>query len=619
MPEEDPGIQIQNERSRMQAIISELKGLEMSLAIVTDTKSHHELQKQFRAKVNEFEKIFSDFYEVVKKGYAQNTKLIAALAEARQQMVLMQEEIDKLSAPPLSYGVYLSANEDGTVNVSVHGRKVKVNLHPSIKQDMLKPGQEVILNEGMNVIAVAGFEKQGEAVSVKEILDDERLLVACRANEDRVCFIAEPLKGTNIRVGDHLMMDLKTGYVYEKLPKSEVEDLLLEEVPNISYKDIGGLSQQIRTIQENIELPFTPAGRGQYAKMELTAPKGVILFGPPGCGKTLIAKAIARSLADRISREVGESVKGFFINIKGPEILNKYVGESERKIREIYLKAREKASAKSPVIVFIDEADSVLRARGAGISSDVEITIVPQFLAELDGVESLENVITILASNRQDLIDPAVLRPGRVDIKIRVDRPDKRGAAEIFAIYIKPTLPLHPKYFDEKHHQFSEMYRGFGGDPKLVINHMIEQATRRLWASKEEPYEYGPSGKRTIADNRIIEFLTEKGDIIIYLKDVASGAMIKSIVDRAKKNAIRRALNGQEEGLLTADFCLAVEQEMHENEELPNTEADVQRWLDIQGRRERVVRVKRSFVDQRKEKGEKEVVVEGVANTGQYL
>lgn len=564
------------------------------------------------------DELYLSMYNAARATKTGNDKLVAAMREMREQVMAMQEQLDRLSAPPLSYGIFHSANSDGTANVFLSGRESKVNVSRNIKLDSLRPGQEVLLNGFMAIVGIRAYGTRGEVVAVKEVLDDNRILVAVRADDERVCSRAEPLRETKIRVGDHLLMD-GIGFVYEVMPRSEVEDLMLEEVPDISYGKIGGLRLQIQNIQENIELPFTPQGRAQYAKMRLTPSKGVLLFGPPGCGKTLIAKAIARSLANRLSEAFGKNIKGFFINIKGPEILNKWVGESERKIREIFIRAREKASSESPVIVFIDEADSVLRTRGAGISSDVEITIVPQFLAELDGVEAIENVIVILASNRQDLIDPAILRPGRIDLKVKIDRPDKQGVAEIFAIYLEPTLPFHPKYFDEKHPGFAELYREFGGDQNLVVNHMITEATRRLWASKEEPYQYrGGDGNPVFADNRIIEFVTERGDITIYLKDVVSGAMIKSIVDRGKKRAIMRALEGKEEGLMTVDLCVAIEQEMFENQELPNTEADIQRWLDIQGRRERILRVKQSFVDQRKKK-EKEREVERVVNTGQYL
>src|SRR5467141_2029951 len=360
------------------------------------------------------------------EAFNQNEKLVNRLYEAREQITSLKEEVDKLCAPPSTYGVYLSVNEDGTVNILSQGRKVKVNLHPSIKTETLKPGQELILNEGLNVVETAGYEIQGEVVILKEQLDAERAIVTQRADEDRVGIIADPLRQVKLKIGDHLLIDAKSGYLLEKLPKSEVEDLSLEEVPDISYEDIGGLGTQIESIKDAVELPYLYSD--YYKEHHLAPPKGVLLYGPPGCGKTMIAKAVANNLAARISEKRGEKVKGFFLNIKGPELLNKYVGETERKIREIFIKAREKAAEDVPVVVFFDEMDALFRTRGSGISSDVETTIVPQLLAEIDGVEHLKNVIVIGASNRQDLIDPAILRPGRLDVKIKIERPDRSAA-----------------------------------------------------------------------------------------------------------------------------------------------------------------------------------------------
>ncbi|PYM41800.1 MAG: proteasome ATPase, partial [Candidatus Rokuibacteriota bacterium] len=352
------------------------------------------------------------------QAFNQNEKLVNALYEAREQITALKEEVDKLCAPPSTYGVYLSPNDDGTVNILSQGRKVKVNLHPSLKPEALKPGQELILNEGLNVIEAAGYEIQGEVVVLKEQLDPERAVVTLRADEEKVGIIADPLRSQRLKTGDHILMDAKSGYLLEKLPKSEVEDLTLEEVPDIGYDDIGGLIDQIEAIKDAVELPYLYAD--YYKEHKLTPPKGVLLYGPPGCGKTMIAKAVANNLAEKISEKRGEKIKGYFLNIKGPELLNKYVGETERKIREIFQKAKEKANEDVPVVVFFDEMDALFRTRGTGISSDVETTIVPQLLAEIDGVEGLKNVIVIGASNRQDLIDPAILRPGRLDVKIKI-------------------------------------------------------------------------------------------------------------------------------------------------------------------------------------------------------
>ena len=361
------------------------------------------------------------------QAFNQNEKLVNTLYEAREQISSLKEEVDKLCAPPSSYGVFLSPNDDGTVNILSSGRKVKVNLHPSIGKDSIKPGQELVLNEGLNVIETAGYEIQGEVVIMKETLDEARAVVTVRADEEKVAVIADPLRPVKLKVGDHLLMDSKSGYLLEKLPKSEVEDLALEEVPDIQYEDIGGLTSQIEAIRDAVELPYLYAD--YYREHKLAPPKGVLLYGPPGCGKTMIAKAVANNLAEKVSEKRGEKIKGFFMNIKGPELLNKYVGETERKIREIFTKAKEKAAEDVPVVVFFDEMDALFRTRGSGISSDVETTIVPQLLAEIDGVEGLKNVIVIGASNRQDLIDPGhpAARAARREDQDRPAGPQRGG------------------------------------------------------------------------------------------------------------------------------------------------------------------------------------------------
>src|SRR5712671_392776 len=407
------------------------------------------------------------------EAFNQNEKLVNRLSEAREQITSLKEEVDKLCAPPSTYGVYLSVNEDGTVNILSQGRKVKVNLHPSIKVEDIKPGQELILNEGLNVVETAGYEIQGEVVILKEQLDTERAIVTQRADEDRVGIIAEPLRSAKLKIGDHLLIDAKSGYLLEKLPKGEVEDLSLEEVPDISYEDIGGLSTQLETIKDAVELPYLYAE--YYKEHHLAPPKGVLLYGPPGCGKTMIAKAVANNLAEKISEKRGEKIKGFFLNIKGPELLNKYVGETERKIREIFVKAKEKAAEDVPVIVFFDEMDALFRTRGTGISSDVETTIVPQLLAEIDGVEHLKNVIVVGASNRQDLIDPAILRPGRLDVKIKIERPDRAGAADIFHKYLTTEIPIAAS--ETGQHR---------GDMQVAIDTMIAATIEAMYSLSEE-------------------------------------------------------------------------------------------------------------------------------------
>jgi len=523
------------------------------------------------------------------QAFNQNEKLVNALYEAREQITSLKEEVDKLCAPPSTYGVYLSVNEDGTVNILSQGRKVKVNLHPSIKAEDIKPGQELILNEGLNVVETAGYEIQGEVVILKELLDAERAIVTQRADEDRVGIIAEPLRSAKLKIGDHLLIDAKSGYLLEKLPKSEVEDLTLEEVPDIDYEDIGGLTSQIETIKDAVELPYLYAD--YYREHHLAPPKGVLLYGPPGCGKTMIAKAVANNLAARISEKRGEKVKGFFLNIKGPELLNKYVGETERKIREIFIKAREKAAEDVPVVVFFDEMDALFRTRGSGISSDVETTIVPQLLAEIDGVEHLKNVIVIGASNRQDLIDPAILRPGRLDVKIKIERPDQAGAADIFNKYMTTELPIHESEIRES-----------GGDAQAAVDRMIQATIEEMYSLEEE--------------NRFLEVTYANGDKeVLYFKDFSSGAMIESVVRRAKKLALKRYIQLSEKGIKVEDLLNAVREEFKENEDLPNT-TNPDDWAKIAGKKgERIVYVKPLMGETK----EKQRAVERVINTGQYL
>jgi len=522
------------------------------------------------------------------QAFNQNEKLVNALYEAREQITSLKEEVDKLCAPPSTYGVFLSFNDDGTVNILASGRKVKVNLHPSIKGEGLKPGQELILNEGLNVIETAGYEIQGEVVVLKEVLDEGRAMVTLRADEEKVAILAEPLREAKLKVGDHLLMDAKSGYVLERLPKSEVEDLALEEVPEISYDDIGGLKAQIEAIRDAVELPYLYAD--YYREHKLTPPKGVLLYGPPGCGKTMIAKAVANNLAEKISETRGEKIKGYFLNIKGPELLNKYVGETERKIREIFQKAKEKAAEDVPVIIFFDEMDALFRTRGSGISSDVETTIVPQLLAEIDGVEGLKNVIVIGASNRQDLIDPAILRPGRLDVKIKIDRPDKAASIDIFSKYLTPEVPIHE---GEIHPH--------GGDLTGTIHRLIEGVVEQMYALSDE--------------NRFLEVTYANGDKeTLYFKDFASGAMIESVVRRAKKTALKRYIATGEKGLTLDDLITAVREEFKENEDLPNT-TNPDDWAKIAGKKgERIVYVKPLMGESR----DKARPVERMT-TGQYL
>ena len=498
--------------------------------------------------------------------HKQNDRLTEALQEAKSRIEAMRMEVEKLTAAPASYGIYSGANDDETVNVYVTGRKLKVNLHPSIRVKDLRKGQEVILNEALNVIEARGFDLQGEVVRVKDNLDGKRAIVTLRTDEERVAEFADPLLVQRLSVGDHLLYDARSGYLLEKLPKSEVEELVLEEVPDIKYSDIGGLHDQIEQIQDAVELPVLHPEL--FKEHKLRAPKGVLLYGPPGCGKTLIAKAVANSIAQKLGHLTSKEVRSFFLHVKGPELLNKYVGESERQIREVFKKAKEKADDGYPVIVFFDEMDALFRTRGSGISSDVESTIVPQFLSEIDGVERLRNVIVIGASNRQDLIDPAVLRPGRLDVKIKIDRPDKAAAKDIFSKYLTPDLPWH-----------SEELKQDGDDATRAVERLIGQTVESMYALSEE--------------NQYLEVTYGNGDKeTFYLKDFSSGALIEGIVSRAKKYAIKRLLAKGERGIKAEDLLKAVRDEFKEHEDLPNT-TNPDDWAKIAGKKaDRIVHVR---------------------------
>lgn len=501
--------------------------------------------------------------------HRRNRKLTSALQEAKEKLEQLKEKVEQLSAPPNNYGVYLQSNDDGTLDIDLGGKRWRVNADPEINTDQLQKGQEVIVNGVMNVVSVREFERQGEVVKVKEMLDDNRVLVNMRADEERVVEISDPLDKEELKFGDNVMLNPITGMVMEKLPKLEVEDLLLEEVPDIKYSDIGGLNEQIEAIRDAIETPYLyPA---EYKEFQLKPPKGVLLYGPPGCGKTLIAKAVANSLAARVREQTGrDDVESYFINIKGPELLNKYVGETERKIREVFQKAKDKSKEGVPVIIFFDEMDSLFRSRGMGISSDMESTVVPQFLAEIDGVEGLRDVVVIGASNRQDLLDPAVLRPGRLDIKIKVDRPEAEGAKDIFSIYLTPDLPIAPSVLEK-----------FDGDREKAAQSLSEQAIEQMYATTDE--------------NKFIEVTYNRGEReTLYFKDFASGAMIENIVDRAKKMAIKRLIDseGREKGITLDDLEMAIQEEYKENEDLPNT-TNPDDWAKISGRKgDRIVNIK---------------------------
>ncbi len=572
----------------------QLRDLETQKAFLSDEvellrRRLAESPRQVRALEDRLSAVQSDLSAAT----GQNDRLVATLREARDQIVSLKEEVDRLAQPPSGYGTYLCTHEDGTLDVFTGGRKLRVTVSPAVNVGQLQRGQEVMLNEALNVVLALAFERQGEVVTLKEILaDGERALVNGHADEERVVMLAAPLLDGPLRTGDSLLVETRSGWAYERVPKSEVEELVLEEVPDISYDQIGGLKGQIESIQDAVELPFLH--KDLFLEHELKPPKGILLYGPPGCGKTLIAKAVANSLAKKVQATTGEgSGRAHFLNIKGPELLNKFVGETERQIRLVFQRAREKASEGAPVIVFFDEMDSIFRTRGSGISSDVESTIVPQLLAEIDGVEKLENVIVIGASNREDMIDPAILRPGRLDVKIKVERPDAEGARDIFTKYVTPSLPLHAEDLAEH-----------DGNREATCQAMIQRTVERMYTESD--------------DNRFLEVTYANGDKeTLYFKDFNSGAMIENIVARAKKMAVKDLIETGVRGIRLIHLLAACVDEFKENEDLPNT-TNPDDWARISGKKgERIVYIRTLVTG--KQGVEAGRAIDTVANTGQYL
>jgi proteasome-associated ATPase len=524
---------------------------------------------------------------------SQNEKLTYTLREAREHIANLREEVEKLTQPPSAYGTLIGVNDDGTVDVHSGGRKMRVSVHPELSAEDLVRGCEVVLNESLNVVLTRSGEVTGEVVIIKEVMDERRALIVGRADEERVVDLADALVGHRLRSGDHALMDTRSGLLLERLPRPEVEELVLEEVPDVAYDDVGGLDDQIEQITDAVELPFVH--HELFAEHKLPAPKGILLYGPPGCGKTLIAKAVANSLAKKVAELSGDAeARSYFLNIKGPELLNKYVGETERQIRLVFQRAREKSEEGVPVIVFFDEMDSLFRTRGTGISSDMESTIVPQLLAEIDGVEALKNVIVIGASNREDLIDPAILRPGRLDVKIKIERPNEEAAAAIFQRYLTADLPLDP----------NEVTELGGGDPDKAVRAMIETTVEEMYRNDDR--------------NRFLEVTYQNGDKeVMFFKDFASGAMIENIVRRAKKLAIKRLIATGERGIRTEDLLVSIHQEYKEHEDLPNT-TNPDDWAKISGKKgERIVYV-RTLISSNDDDSAGGRSIERVG-TGQYL
>jgi len=581
--------------ARLAAYESEMAELrEQSKALEEEVVSLRRRLQDAPKRVRTLEERLLETKGQLAQAVSQNEKLTYTLREAREHIAALRDEVEKLTQPPAAYGTLLGSNEDGTVDVFSGGRKMRVSVHPDLTAEDLIRGAEVVLNESLNVVLARTPELTGEVVTFKELLGDgTRAMILGRADEERVAELADGLRGTKIRAGDSVLQDVRSGLLLEVLPRPEVEELVLEEVPDISYDDVGGLDRQIEQITDAVELPFVH--QDLFAEYHLPAPKGILLYGPPGCGKTLIAKAVANSLAKKVAEVSGDqAARSYFLNIKGPELLNKYVGETERQIRLVFQRAREKSEEGWPVIVFFDEMDSLFRTRGTGISSDMESTIVPQLLAEIDGVETLKNVIVIGASNREDLIDPAILRPGRLDVKIKIERPNEEAAAQIFGRYLTSDLPLDD----------GEIASLGGGDREKAVRSMIEQTVNEMYRDDEA--------------NQFLEVTYQNGDKeVMYFKDFSSGAMIENIVRRAKKLAIKRLIDRGTPGIQVRDLVDSIHQEYKEHEDLPNT-TNPDDWAKISGKKgERIIYV-RTLVKRDDADPAGGRAIERVA-TGQYL
>ncbi|HEY7756168.1 MAG TPA: proteasome ATPase [Actinomycetota bacterium] len=583
MPEPDPREQQERAEKQIHELETQVRFLEDEISLLRRRLTN--APRQVKILEEKLVEARSDLSRAV----TQNQKLAETLTAEKERIEGLRDEVDKLSQPPASFGVYLAANDDDSVDVFTAGRKMRVNVSPDVDRAELRKGVEVILNEALNVVEVLRPDRAGEVMKVKDRLGEDRVIVFGHGDEELVATLSAALWDEQIRAGDPLLVDPRSSVALEKLPKEEVEELVLEEIPDVSYEDIGGLEGQIEAIRDAVELPFLYAEL--FHEHQLDPPKGVLLYGPPGCGKTLIAKAVAKSLADKVRERTGrQDAHSYFLNIKGPELLNKYVGETERQIRQIFQRAKERSEEGLPVIVFFDEMDSIFRTRGTGISSDVESTIVPQLLSELDGVETLKNVIVIGASNREDLIDPAILRPGRLDVKIKIERPSAEQASDIMSKYLNPAVPIHPEEIDK------------AADVRSATTRMIQQTVDRMYAATEE--------------NRFLEVTYSSGDKeILYFKDFNSGAMIENIVRRAKKEAIKRFLSTGEKGIKSDDLSNAIRLEFKENEDLPNT-TNPDDWARISGKKgERIVYVRTLLGDGVGSEGRQ---VERVS-AGQYL
>ena len=476
--------------------------------------------------------------------------------EARKTIVELEGALEKVTAPANRIATYLGAPNEGIAYISIGGSDYYTNVDPRVDIGSLKVGTRVLVNEAYAVVGDLGYSPSGPVSKVIDILSDGRLRVGQEHGLQAVVLErSSTLREVPLKVGEDIRIDPSYKVALERLTTPETKDYYLEDVPELPWNKIGGQQEAIQAIKDTIEMPALHPEL--FKRYQYSTPKGFLLYGPPGCGKTLIGKATAYNLVRQLNEESGEGLKECFMHVKGPEILNMWLGESERIVREIFARAREKRKEGFLPVVFIDEAESVLGTRRAIRSHNIANTVVPMFCSEMDGIESLQDVILILASNRPDLIDPAILRPGRIDRKIKVKRPDKAAALDIFGIYMTTELPVHPEALDA--HQ---------GDAAAAVRAMLERANEELFAHRE--------------DTAFLEVTLRSGRRdILHRGDLASGAIIASIVQRAKESAIKRAIaTGVEGGISAEDLTEAVVTEYGENEIFPPTD-NAEDWLKL--------------------------------------